>query len=191
MMLLSLLELFWTFFKIGLFTFGGGHAMIPLIMDEVVAKGWATQNIVSDFIAVSQSTPGVFAVNISTFIGYDQQGILGALVSTFGVSLPSFIIILIIAKIFHKFTENKYVIGFMHGAKPIIVGVIFSVAIKFMLNYVLLIPGPTAIVDSVLSWKNISILAIVLIVINLKKRVHPIFIVIISGLLGYIFFGIL
>lgn len=93
-----LVELFITFFKIGLFTFGGGYAMIPMITDEVVAKGWATAQMLTDFIAIAESTPGTFAINTATFIGMEQMGVIGAIFATLGVIMPSFIIILIIAK---------------------------------------------------------------------------------------------
>lgn len=190
-MLLSLLEIFWTFFKIGLFTFGGGYAMIPLIVQEVVAKGWATQEVLIDFIAIAESTPGVFAVNISTFIGFNQFGIIGAIVATIGVSLPSFIIIVIIAKIFHKFADNKFIVGFLHGAKPIIVGVILSVAISFILLNVFKVEEVIHINKAIFSWQRIVILVAVLVMVKLKARMHPIYIVVVSGLLGYLFFGIL
>lgn len=197
-MLLSLLEIFWTFFKIGLFTFGGGYAMIPLITEQVVAKGWATDVMIFDFIAISQSTPGVFAVNISTFIGFEQVGVIGAIVATIAVSLPSFIIIVIIAKIFHKFADNKYVIGFLNGAKPIIVGVILSVAVRFIVKSVLVRDDDINVNQimyhlekTVFTWQHIVIFVLILGLIKSKDRIHPIYIVVISGLLGYFFFGIL
>ena len=89
--MLNLLQLFWTFFKIGLFTFGGGYAMIPMIIEETTKFELIEKNEIIDFIAISESTPGPFAINIATFIGYEQAGILGALFSTIGVILPSFI----------------------------------------------------------------------------------------------------
>ena len=92
------LELFLTFFMIGLFTFGGGYAMLPLIQEQVIGKGWMTSEQIVDFIAVSESTPGPFAVNRATFIGTQMGGVLGAVCATLGVVLPSFIIILIVAK---------------------------------------------------------------------------------------------
>ena len=90
---LLILKLFLVFFKIGLFTFGGGYAMIPLIKSEVVTRGWLLEEEVISFIAISESTPGPFALNMATFIGTSQAGILGALTVTLGVVLPSFIII--------------------------------------------------------------------------------------------------
>ncbi len=92
------LDLFWTFFKIGLFTFGGGYAMLPLIQAEVAAHGWLSTESLLNFVAVSESTPGPFAVNIATYIGSEMGGIPGAACATLGVALPSFIIILIGAR---------------------------------------------------------------------------------------------
>ncbi|MCF7923865.1 MAG: chromate transporter [Candidatus Izimaplasma sp.] len=190
-MFLKLLELFATFFKIGIFTFGGGYAMIPLITEEVLNKGWMSKDQLIDFIAIAESTPGAFAVNISTFIGYNQQNILGALFATVGVALPSFIIIIIIAKIFHHFSENKYVIGFLNGAKPIIVGVIFSVGLDFILSSVFGIKEINLIKNIIINWKTIFIFVFVFSLTRIKERIHPIYIVTISGILGYILFGIL
>ncbi len=121
-----LLELFYTFFKIGLFTFGGGYAMLPLIREEVVAHGWLTMEGLVDFVAVSESTPGPFAVNIATYVGAETAGILGALAATAGVVLPSFLIILIVAKFYVKFKTSRAVSGVMYGLRPAVVGLMAS-----------------------------------------------------------------
>ena len=107
------LTLFWTFFKIGLFTFGGGYAMLPLIQSEVAAHGWMGSAELVNFVAVSESTPGPFAVNISTYVGTRLAGIPGAFCATLGVVLPSFIIILIVAHCYEKFRTNRIVRGCM------------------------------------------------------------------------------
>ena len=100
------LELFITFFKIGAFTFGGGYAMLPLIQEEVLSKGWISAESLVNFIAISESTPGPFAVNMATFVGSAQGGFLGAFLATLGVVLPSFIIILIIAALIKVSLKN-------------------------------------------------------------------------------------
>ena len=102
-----MLTLFWTFFKIGLFTFGGGYAMIPLIQQEVTSHNWLSEDALLNFIGISEATPGPFAINIATFVGSSQYGFWGAVCATLGVVLPSFIIILLIASIFTKFEQNK------------------------------------------------------------------------------------
>lgn len=126
------LELFWVFFKIGLFTFGGGYAMIPFIQQEVIAKGWLSQNELINFAAVSESTPGPFAVNIATYIGVAKGGLPGGIFATFGVVLPSFIVILIVTRFYLGFKNSKLVKGVMWGIKPVAIGLIgaasFSIA---------------------------------------------------------------
>ena len=97
------LELFWTFFKIGAFTFGGGYAMLPLIQESVSAKGWLAMEELVDFVAVSESTPGPFAINIATYVGMETGGVFGAVCATLGVVMPSFIVILIVARFYQKF----------------------------------------------------------------------------------------
>ena len=117
-------ELFYVFFLIGLFTFGGGYAMIPMIQEQVVDRGWISSNALSDFIAISESTPGPFAINIATFVGSETAGIFGSICATLGVILPSFIIILIVAYIMNKFLNNKYVRGALDGVRPVILALI-------------------------------------------------------------------
>ena len=112
------LDLFWTFFKIGLFTFGGGYAMLPLIQAAVEEHGWLSTETLLNFVAVSESTPGPFAVNIATYIGSELAGIAGAACATLGVVLPSFVIILIVARCFRRFRASRIVAGIMTGLKP-------------------------------------------------------------------------
>ena len=133
-------ELFITFFKIGLFTFGGGYAMLPLVQAAVLEHGWLTETQIVDFIAVSESTPGPFAINIATYVG-SQRGanifnnsvigsVFGGFIATLGVVLPSFIIILIVARFFEKFKNSKTVTGCMSGLKPAVIGLISSAVIS-------------------------------------------------------------
>ena len=127
-------ELFYTFFLIGLFTFGGGYAMIPMIQEQVVSKGWISESNLTDFIAVSEATPGPFAINISTFVGNSVGGVFGAICSTIGVILPSIIIILIIAMIMKKFMKNKYVQGALSGVRPVVLALILSTALVLFIK---------------------------------------------------------
>jgi chromate transporter len=165
--------------------------MIPLLTEEVLKRSWASQELVYEFIAIAESTPGTIAINMATFVGYNQQLILGAIFTTLGVMLPSFIIIIIIAKVFHHFADNKYVVGFLNGVKPIVVGVVFSVGIDFVLDSVFSMGEVTYISDFIFDWRTIVILIPVFILTRVRKRVHPIFVVILSGMMGYLFFGIL
>ena len=118
------LQLFLTFLKIGAFTFGGGYAMLPLIQEEVLGQGWMGMEDLVNFVAVSESTPGPLAVNLSTYIGAETAGFWGAVCATFGVVLPSFVIILIVARCFAAFQENGIVKGCMNGLRPAVVGMI-------------------------------------------------------------------
>lgn len=116
---------FATFFKIGLFTLGGGYAMIPVIEAEVVDKHkWVSKEEFLDLIAIAQSCPGVFAINISTFIGYKLRRVPGAVATTLGTALPSFIIILLIAMFFHSFQDNPVVASIFRGIRPAVVALI-------------------------------------------------------------------
>ena len=110
-----LIKLFTTFFKIGLFTIGGGYVMIPVIQKEVLLNGWLTSQQFNELLAIAEMTPGPIAVNSATFIGYKMNGILGAIFATTGVVLPSFIIILLISKAYEKYENNKFVRKFMSG----------------------------------------------------------------------------
>lgn len=120
------LMLFLSFFKMGLFTFGGGYAMLPLMQAENVAQGWMSDAELIDFVAVSESTPGPFAVNMATYIGMTQGGLFGAVCTTLGVVMPSFIVILIVARVYEAFKKNRIVKGMMSGLKPVAIGLIAS-----------------------------------------------------------------
>lgn len=113
-----ILELFFVFFKLGLFTFGGGYAMIPHIKDVIVEKKkWMSEDDVIRIIAIAESTPGPIAINMATYIGYQRKKILGSIFATLGVVIPSFVIILIISYFFNRFIDNKYVAAAFVGIK--------------------------------------------------------------------------
>ena len=128
------LQLFIEFFLIGLFTFGGGYAMIPLVRETVLENGWLSEAQFYDFIGVCESTPGPIAINMATFVGSDQAGVLGSACATLGVVLPSFIIILIIAIISGKFLKNKYVQRALKGIKAVVLGLIISTGLVFVIK---------------------------------------------------------
>jgi chromate transporter len=192
-MILELLNLFWIFFKIGLFTFGGGYAMIPLIQSELVGGGYLSQELLYDFIGISESTPGPIAINMATFIGTNQLGVLGALVTTIGVALPSFLIILLIASMGSKFLDSRGVKMAFLGLKPAVIGLIFSVSIGLFVYAVL----PSIKLDllefdfSVFNYKGLIILLIVFILTLIRKKITPIQIILASSLLGIIVYSIL
>ena len=179
-----LLILFLTFFKIGAFTFGGGYAMLPLIKEEVLRKGWMELSSLIDFIAVSESTPGPFAINMATFVGNKTGGILGSVCATLGVVAPSFIIILIVAKFFEKFKDNKIVQGCMTGLKPAAVGLIGAAAVSIAVSVFIPNGFSTAIFKDISLY--ISLVIFIMSIVLAFKKVHPIIIICISAVLGIV-----
>lgn len=186
------LQLFWTFFKIGLFTIGGGHAMIPLIMEELVAKGWLSQEVLLDFIAISESTPGPFAVNIATYAGQEVAGIGGAIMCTLGVVLPSLIIIVIIAKFFSRYMNRPVVQEVFDHVSGSVTGLLFSVVLEVG---ILVMFGMDGVLDTASfnpDWIAIGLflglLAISFIRIK-KKKVPPIAIILLSAVGGVLLYG--
>jgi chromate transporter len=124
------LQLFIEFFTLGLFTFGGGYAMIGLLEERMTRRGWLDSEEILDCIAVTQTLPGVIAVNMSLYVGYRLKGIKGALVSVFGMVLPSFVIIILIAMFMENFGDNRYIQGALKGIRIATLGLILSAAVK-------------------------------------------------------------
>jgi chromate transporter len=179
-----LLELFWVFFKIGAFTFGGGYAMLPFIQQEVISRGWLDFEEITNFIAVSESTPGPFAVNIATYIGVERGGIIGGIVATLGVILPSFIVILIVAKFFMKFRENRYISAILDGIKPVAIGLIAAAALSVFLG--VFVTGRTAFSDFFnFSYACSAVIFITCLIIVLKKK-SPVISIAFAALAGII-----
>lgn len=180
------LELFWTFFTIGAFTFGGGYAMLPLIQEQVALR-WGdviSQESMINFVAVSESTPGPFAVNMATYVGSEMGGVFGAVCATLGVVLPSFVIILIVAKCYDKFRESRVVKGCMTGLKPAVVGLIGN-AVLGVLMTVFFPAGISLAVFTGVSFYIYGAIFAVMLVLAFKK-VHPIIIICLSAVLGIV-----
>lgn len=177
-------ELFITFFKIGAFTFGGGYAMLPLIQAEVLSHQWLSQQSLIDFIAVSESTPGPFAVNIATYIGSETAGVLGSLAATTGVVLPSFLIILLVAKCFEKFKENNLIKGCMSGLKPAVVGLIGTAALSVAST----VFAANGLSISIFTKPDFyfSLIIFVIALFLAFKKLHPILIICLSAILGIV-----
>ena len=167
-------ELFSAFFRIGAFTFGGGYAMLSLIQKEVVEnKKWASDEEVLDYYAVAQCTPGVIAVNTATFVGYKTKGVIGAIAATFGVVLPSLIIISVIAAVLQNFMEYAIVGHILAGIR---------VAVAVLIINAVITMGKKAIVD-----KLCAVLAIISFIVSLVfSSVSPIFIVLAATLVGLV-----
>ncbi|MDO5014618.1 MAG: chromate transporter [Clostridia bacterium] len=172
---ISLLKLFFIFFKIGLFTFGGGYAMIPVIKREAVDNNQLlTEEEMLNFIPVSQCTPGVLAVNLSTFVGKKSRGFFGALFSTLGVITPSIIIISLVAFIFDKFKGNKYVIYAFNAIRAVVSATIFTAVISLAKSAV---KKPFEIIICLLAFVAVAFL-----------KINPIIVIVISGIFGFFFF---
>lgn len=178
-----LLELFYTFFTIGLFTFGGGYAMLPLIQEKVLANGWMGMEELTNFVAISESTPGPFAINISTYVGAETAGVPGSLCATLGVVLPSFLIILIVAKIYVRFKSSKAIGGVMFGLRAAVVGLL-AAALWRMLQTVFFHGVPVAW-ESVLRPEFFCTAAIFAAAVTAAlKKVSPIIIILCAAAVG-------
>lgn len=165
-----LIKLYITFFKIGLFTFGGGYAMLPLIQEEMINHGWLTVPEFIDIVAVSQMTPGAIAINNATFVGFKLAGIPGVLATTIGIISPSLIIITIIAGIMAKFKDNPILERAWRGIRPAVVGLILVAVISL---------GREAITGV----KQLVIAGVALFLVA-KVKLHPILVIVISALMG-------
>ena len=167
-------DLFRTFFKIGIFTLGGGYAMIPLIEEEVVNRHrWVSKEEMLDLIAIAQSCPGVFAINIAIFIGYKLHKTQGAIATAFGTALPSFLIILAIAIFFAAFKDNPVIAAIFRGIRPAVVALIA-------------VPTFRMAQSAKIGWTNCWIPIVSAIAIWLLG-VSPIYIILIAGLGGYLY----
>lgn len=188
------LKLWFTFLKIGLFSFGGGYAMIPMIEKEIERNRWLSAAEFFDIIAIAEMTPGPIAVNSATFVGYKAAGLLGGLFATIGVSIPSLVLILIISRYFFKFQNHPLNTAMFYGIRPVIAGLITTAAFfvaetaifKDELSMDLLIK----IFSQPLQVINIkSIFIFIISLVALKKfKLHPILTIALSGVLGILLF---
>ena len=169
----TLIDLFFTFCRIGVLTFGGGYAMLPIIQKEIVEeKKWATEEEVLDYYAVGQCTPGIIAVNTATFIGYKVHGIIGAIVATLGVVFPSLIIITIIAALLKNFANYSIVQHAFSGIRVVVIALIVSAILKL---------AKTSIKNS-----TTLIIAIIAFILVAFVNLSPIYIVIAAACIGLI-----
>ena len=168
-------ESFKTFFKIGMFTIGGGYAMIPIIETEVVNKHhWVSKEEFLDLIAISQSCPGVFAINISIFIGYKLKKIPGAIATALGTALPSFLIILAIDIFFHQFEDNPVVAAIFRGIRPAVVALIA-------------VPTFNLAKSANITWATCWIPIAGALAIYLIDGFSPIYLIILAGIGGWVY----
>ena len=173
------LDLFLGFLKVGCFTFGGGYGAVPLIRDVVLGNGWLSDEMLTYMIAVSESTPGPIMVNMATYVGSSQGGILGAAIATAAVVLPSFCIVLLIATLLGTILKNKYAQAILRGLKPCVVGIIIATGIRMTLE-----GGSADLRAMVLT----MVLAGVMILYKriFKKKLPPTSLILISALAGIV-----
>jgi chromate transporter len=183
-----LIELFITFFTIGLFSIGGGYAMLPLISQQVgTVHGWMTAQEVTDIVAISQITPGPIAVNAATFAGMKTAGFAGACMATLGVVTPSIIICVLLARFFMDFLKKKPVQGVLYGVRPVVVGLIAYAAWKAALD-ALYVAG-TGSVLTIIDWPMI-LLSIILLILMKKTKIDPILMIVGSAIVGILLHAI-
>ena len=187
------LDLFLTFLKIGAVSFGGGYGMISLIREDCLAYGWLTEESLLNFIAVAESTPGPIAVNMATFVGSSQGGVLGALLATLGIVLPSFFIILLIATLLKRLMKYPLVKSVLGGIRPAVIGMILSTALTMALGVLLDFKTVESVAEP--DYKSIIIFALIALLsfgysAIAKKKLSPIILILVSAVLGIVFFGI-
>ena len=184
------LKLFFDFFKVSCFTFGGAYGAIPLIRDMVLGNGWISEERLSYMIAVSESTPGPIMVNLATYIGSSQAGFFGAVIATLAVVLPSFLIILLVTALLKTALKNKYVQAVLRGLKPCVIGIVLATGIYMVLGNCL----------GAFSAIKINVQAIMITAFLFaamfgckhfaKKKLSPIILIIVSAIAGMVVYGI-
>lgn len=178
------LELLLAFLKVGLFSFGGAYGAIPLIRDVVLSHGWMSEEYLTYMIAVSESTPGPIMVNMATFVGSTQAGLLGSAVATFGVVFPSFCVILLVTAILKNLTDNKYFKAILQGMKPCVIGIILATGLHLIVTNCVIMKDSLGV--------DIKAICILLILVAImfgyqkitKKKLSPIMLIVVSAVVG-------
>ena len=170
------IQLFISFFKIGLFGFGGGYAILSLIQHEIEIHGWMTPSEFTDVIAISQMTPGPIGINSATYVGYTASGtILGSIVATFAIVLPSFIIMITLVRFFFYLRGNKYMEYAFLGLRPVVIGLIGAAAVMLMTD------------ENFIDYISFIIFGAVFI-LSLQGKIHPIYLIVMAGIAGFIIY---
>jgi len=186
------LQLFWEFFKTGLFAFGGGMATVPFLSDMGERTGWFTQSVLADMIAVSESTPGPIGVNMATYAGFSTAGVPGGVIATLGLVTPSILVILMISAFLKAFRENRYVNHALYGIRPASTGLIAAAGVTVLL---LAICGTDVFRSAgellrAVRWKALALLAVTWILTNVvpqTKKLHPILFILLGAVAGVAF----
>ncbi len=182
------LTLFYEFFKVGLFSIGGGVATIPFYMELADKYDWLTTQMLADMIAVSESTPGPIGINLATYAGFRAAGIPGALVATFSEVLPSFIILVLIAKALERYKENALVSSAFSGIRPAVAGLIAAAGWSVMRVALFTAPSGSSLFTTLLScdikWLVLFCALLALMQIKPLKKLHPIVYIVFSAVVG-------
>ncbi|NLC67441.1 MAG: chromate transporter [Clostridiaceae bacterium] len=190
------LTLLLIFFKIGLFSFGGGYAMIPMIQREIESQGWLTTQEFVDVIVIAEMTPGPIAINSATFVGFKVAGVPGGVFATLGVSLPSIILVMFVSRFFFKYENHPIKEAIFYGVRPAITGLIFSAAITvagtalFRTNPLDLVGKNVSSILEVIKPGSI-IISIIALFLLARKKVHPIVVIMLSGIMGILLYHVL
>ena len=187
-----LLQLFWEFFKTGLFAVGGGMATIPFLSEMAERTGWFTRGMLADMIAVAESTPGPIGVNTATYVGYTTAGVPGGVVATLGLVTPSFIIILIVAAFLKAFRSNRYVERVFYGIRPASVGMIAAAFVAVMRLCMLDTDSYAASkrLSDLFNWKGLLLFAVIWVLsgfVKPTKKLHPVVFIAASAAIGIAF----
>ena len=181
------LQLFYEFFKTGLFAVGGGLATLPFLEDISQRTGWFTSAQLADMLAISESTPGPIGVNMATYVGFETAGILGSLCATVGLVMPSVILIILVSKVLEKFRSNTYVEAAFYGLRPASVAMVASAGIGVAMTTLL---NLSASGFAVLRWRELVLAAVILVLTNFVpkvKKFHPIVFIALAAAVGIIF----
>ena len=185
-------QLFWAYFKVGLFAVGGGMATVPFLYDLSDKSGWFTHAQLADMLAVSESTPGAIGINMATYVGYTTAGIPGAVIATVALATPSVIVILLIARALQQFRHNRYVEAAFYGLRPASTGLIAAAGITVVSIAMLDVERyrATRVLADLFLWKAWLLAAVVLVFSNWVKGTrnwHPIVFIAISAVVGAVF----
>jgi chromate transporter len=179
-------ELLWRFFRIGFFTVGGGYAMLPLMQHEIEINQWITQQEFVDIIAIAEMTPGPVAINAATFIGYRVAGVLGSVVATSAIVLPSLLIILLLSRVLEKYRDHLLTRSIFAGIRPVVAGLILSAA-WFIAVTVIFPQGLATLTLTSIDYASVIIAVLVFLLVS-RYKIDPIKIIIGAGLLGLVIF---
>ena len=180
-------QLFWEFFKIGLFAVGGGMATLPFLQDLSVRTGWFTTDFITDMIAISESTPGPIGINMATYVGFNIAGIFGGLIATFGEILPALIIVTVVSRYLEKFRNNKAVDHAFYGMRPAVTGLIAAAGvdvIKVSMFHLEAFMESGQFIDLIDPIKLVYFILIFLAIFKFRK--HPVLYIAISAIVGIV-----